>query len=164
MINQDFKAISFGQNESGQCGQDVPIPLTKPTLINHLKNLNIIQIGCGKGHSLFLTENNEVYACGNNERGQLGIGSRLKWCKKLPKPKKIVYDGPPVKKIGCGNEFSALLDTDGHLYMFGMSEFGQLGYNPNTDCVYSARKVSFNAIADIRIVDFSCGSHHTVFF
>lgn len=159
-MNSNSKAFCFGQNENGQCGQDALIPFTKPTLIEHLRNLNIVQISCGEKHSLFLTDTNEVYACGCNAFGQLGIANGNQM---VTKPSKIIHDVAPIKKIGCGQNFSVLLDTDGNLYTFGSSKFGQLGYNPNNDCVYSPNIVSFPK-TDVKIIDFSCGTNHTVHF
>lgn len=126
-INSNLKALSFGHNDNGQCGQIGLTPLNRPTLIEHLKNVNIVQVACGEKHSLFLTEDNKVYACGSNEHGQLGMGSRLQWYKMAKKPNLISYYGSPIKKIGCGRKFSVLLDSDGHLHTCGSSKFGQLG-------------------------------------
>lgn len=167
-INTNKKALCFGYNDEGQCGQDERIPYDKPTLIKNLEELNITQVACGAKHSLFLTEQSEVYACGSNRHGQLGIGRRLKCVNMLTKPKLIDYHGPPIKKIGCGKDFSVLLAVDGSLYTFGSTKFGQLGmiganiysyilfffiqkfcyqfdffagFDPNLDCVYSPMKV-----------------------
>lgn len=39
----------------------------------------------------------------------------------------IDYNGAPIVQIGCGGDFSAILDIDGNLYTFGFPEYGQLG-------------------------------------
>lgn len=127
LINKNQKALCFGHNEKGQCGQDELFPYDKPTLIKHLENVSIIQVACGDKHSLFLTDTNEVYACGSNEHGQLGIASRLRHIKMVTKPILITRQVPPIKKIGCGQDFSVMLDIHGNLYTFGSAKFGQLG-------------------------------------
>jgi alpha-tubulin suppressor-like RCC1 family protein len=35
---------------------------------------NVIKIAAGHEHSLFLTADEKVYACGQNDQGQLGLG------------------------------------------------------------------------------------------
>ena len=41
-----------------------------------MKDKNIKQIFCFQNHSLILKKNGEVYAMGNNEYGQLGLGDK----------------------------------------------------------------------------------------
>lgn len=36
----------------------------------------VIQVAAGHHHTLFLTQSGDVWACGRNSRGQLGLGSR----------------------------------------------------------------------------------------
>lgn len=160
-----MKASSFGDNESGQCGHVQLVPYKTPTQIEQLNDLNIVQVSCGDNHSLFLTDTGEVYGCGDNKRGQLGIETQHQT---ITEPQKIFES---IKKIGCGQNFSVLLDTNGNLLTFGASEVGQLGYNPNLNLVHSPTIVSsFKYISDegeksldnIKIIDFSCGANHTV--
>lgn len=124
MINEDLKAFSFGRNLNGQCGHKKLQVFNKPKLIQALKDVNIIAAACGRGHSLFLSDMGAVYACGDNKNGQLGVGKKQSVVKE---PIRIRYDGPPICKIGCGAEFSVILDIDGNLHTFGHPEFGQLG-------------------------------------
>ncbi|CAK9252531.1 unnamed protein product, partial [Sphagnum jensenii] len=44
----------------------------KPTLNEYLNNEFVIDISCGGGHSLVLTNYGEVYAWGSNKRGHIG--------------------------------------------------------------------------------------------
>lgn len=39
----------------------------------------------------------------------------------------VQHKGPPIQMIGCGAEFSAVVDIKGNLYTFGSPEYGQLG-------------------------------------
>lgn len=123
----DWKVFSFGRNQSGQCGQEELRTFHTPQLIAGLSHLNIVQAAAGAKHSLFLTDEGAVYACGENKNGQLGIGTRYAKRDIITKPMKIDYNGAPIVQIGCGGEFSAILDINGNLYTFGLPEFGQLG-------------------------------------
>lgn len=126
LIDENYKALSFGKNHKGQCGQkNLHEIIYKPKVIPGLKNVNVIQAACGNHHTLFLTDTGTVYACGDNKNGQLGIGPKNTGI--VPTPTRIHYNGPPICKIGCGAAFSVILDINGNLHTFGCPEFGQLG-------------------------------------
>lgn len=40
---------------------------------------------------------------------------------------RLFSSGKPIVKVGCGAEFSMILDCHGGLYSFGLPEYGQLG-------------------------------------
>lgn len=42
--------------------------------IEFFDHIKIKQISCGRYHTLFLTQEGEVYACGQHSLGQLGLG------------------------------------------------------------------------------------------
>lgn len=117
--------MSFGENSHGQLGQPKLEIYTQPTLIDGLKKVKIIQAACGRHHSLFLSDDGVVYACGDNAKGQCGLGTIS--TTPVLKPKRIKYYGPPIIKVGCGAFFSVILDNKGNLHTFGLPEYGQLG-------------------------------------
>jgi alpha-tubulin suppressor-like RCC1 family protein len=47
------------------------VPNTRLKMFDHIK---IKSISCGRYHTLFLTQDGKLYACGQNKLGQLGIG------------------------------------------------------------------------------------------
>lgn len=125
MINAKGAALSLGQNKQFQSGLSKASEIYDiPTIIPKLIGVNIIQAACGRHHSLFLSDGGQVYACGDNSKGQCGIGSTTKF---VEFPQSIKYDGPKIMKISCGADFSVILDVDGNMYAFGLPEFGQLG-------------------------------------
>lgn len=116
----------MGQNKRFECGQESPSKIYEiPTIIPKLNGINIIQAACGRHHSLFLSDKGQVYACGDNSKGQCGAGSTTK--APITSPKLIKYDGPNIIKIDCGADFSVILDVNGNIYAFGLPEYGQLG-------------------------------------
>jgi hypothetical protein len=74
--------FAFGFNGFGQCGAGSSEDVLLPQRIDqiHVEDLQerevgrITQVCCGAMHSLLLSEDGLVLACGNNESGQLGLG------------------------------------------------------------------------------------------
>jgi alpha-tubulin suppressor-like RCC1 family protein len=67
--------LSTGQNDYGQLGDgNSEYGLISKPLVNvSLSNDKLISISAGRGHSLALDGNGNVYAWGKNDRGQLGV-------------------------------------------------------------------------------------------
>lgn len=85
-------------------------------------------------------------------------------------------------KVGCGAEFSVLLDCKGTLYSFGLPEYGQLGHNTNGEYIERAGAINFATVKQPKAImtfvektknkveilpkpeirDFACGTNHTV--
>ena len=58
----------------GQLGQGLNVlSSSQPLQIAKLKGVDIQSVSCGQNHSLFLSSNGTVYACGNGFYGQLGL-------------------------------------------------------------------------------------------
>lgn len=116
MIDENWKVFSFGRNAFGQCGHEKLQAFNTPTLIEDLHHVNVVQAAAGAKH-----------ACGENKYGKLGIGTKFAKRECIAKPMQINYIGPPIVQIGCGGDFSVILDIEGNLYTFGFPEYGQLG-------------------------------------
>uniref|UniRef100_A0A336MC17 CSON014833 protein n=1 Tax=Culicoides sonorensis TaxID=179676 RepID=A0A336MC17_CULSO len=180
LINIEGKAFGLGQNANSQLGHENLGVYHAPTPIPELDGYNIISAATGRCHTLFLTDMGTVLACGENKSGQCGIG---KISPMVNKPTLIKYSGLPIVKVGCGADFSVLLDSKGYLHAFGLPEYGQLGNNTEGKYFITANKLSFhyetipkrivmyvdkdktghfNAIHGVKIEDFSCGPNHTV--
>lgn len=67
-------------------------------------------IGTFNNYSVFLKDG-DIYACGNNRKNRLGIGSDDKVFKPMPVP-----FTPKVIKVACGATHLVLLDSDHFAY------------------------------------------------
>ncbi|CAG9798752.1 unnamed protein product [Chironomus riparius] len=180
LISMDRKALTFGRNTMGQLGQPELKTYEKPTPVAGLEGFDIIDAACGRNHTLFLTDTGLVFAAGDNKSGQCGVGSTTPM---ITKATRINYNGPPIIKVGCGAEFSVILDIKGNLHTFGLPEYGQLGHNTDGKYFITSSKMSFHfetspkrvplyiekakdghvtPVDDVQIVDFSCGANHSV--
>ncbi|CAH2103711.1 unnamed protein product [Euphydryas editha] len=180
LVSDEGEVYTFGRNTCGQLGFGDTTTRNVPEAVPTLKGFNIIQAAAGRNHSLFVTDTGTVYACGDNKSGQCGLGNTTP---QILKPTRIRYTGAPIVKVGCGAEFSMILDCNGALHSFGLPEYGQLGHNTDGKYFLTSTKLSYHfetipkhiafffekskdghvtPIKDVVIVDFSCGNNHTV--
>ena len=79
-------------------------------------------IAAGWKHNLAVSGRGELYAWGNNRRGQLGDGS----AENKSTPVKI-GDASDWKHTAAGSSFSLAINAEGQLYAWGENNRGQLG-------------------------------------
>ena len=75
-VTSDGITFGWGRNDFGQLGIGTKkeAAVSKPVRLKHLQDKKIVMTAAGEAHSLFLTDLGEIYSCGFNEFGELGIG------------------------------------------------------------------------------------------
>lgn len=76
IVTEDGKVLTWGRNDRGQLGHGDTIRRDEPTEVESLKDYEIVSGAVGRGHTLFLTSKGQVFGCGDNKMGQLGIGNQ----------------------------------------------------------------------------------------
>ncbi|XP_077177710.1 secretion-regulating guanine nucleotide exchange factor isoform X1 [Paroedura picta] len=121
----------WGANSYGQLGldhkQDVLLPQALKEFAGSPKTLR--NVAGGGGHSAVITDAGELFLCGQNKNGQLGLNHiedvlHFTLCSSLA--------GFPVVQVACGWDFTIILTESGHVLSCGSNSFGQLGvpYTP----------------------------------
>ena len=115
-IDNENQAWGFGSNIHGELGLNKRWKaIYRPTKIKNPKKVK--SVAFGYLHSLFLDEDGNVWSCGSNEQGQLGLEDNLQ----RKKPEKI--EGlPPIKSVSCGYYFSTFLDINGVIWTTGLDQ------------------------------------------
>lgn len=139
----------------------------------------IVDIVCGKSSSYFINQNGELYSCGSNEFGQLGLKKEV-YNKNIYSNEDyyICYDvvfptivtnlsKMKVKKIVSGEShcLAIIEETNNHLtsiWSWGFNKYGQLGNNNIQDINLPNRIDYINKYESCRIVDISCGAFHSL--
>ena len=129
-----------------------------------LKGKRIVDISAGKNYTVALDEEGKVYACGNNEDGQLGDGtttnSPLTIC---ISDKENELKGKKIISISAGGRYTVALDEEGKVYTWGYNYDGQLGDGTTTNSVLPiCISDKENELKGKRIVNISAGYGHTV--
>ena len=127
-IDAERNAWSCGSNDHGQLGISANDRSNKfkPTKINHLPNIK--SVSSSYSYSLFLDTNGEVWSCGFNHTGQLGLGDKISRFT----PEKI-KNIPKIQYISVGGAHSLLLDVNESTWACGYNGNGQLGIGNNVN-------------------------------
>ncbi|XP_076332376.1 secretion-regulating guanine nucleotide exchange factor-like isoform X2 [Tachypleus tridentatus] len=122
-----IEVVSWGANSHGQLGQSHTEDVKTPQKITNLFTLMpaVKSVTGGGGHTLLLLENGQVFSCGNNEKGQLGLGSEEHNITTFQPISE--FHGHVIKQVACGWDFSLAVTATGHVYSWGSNSYGQLG-------------------------------------
>ncbi|KAM9801626.1 putative E3 ubiquitin-protein ligase HERC6 [Neosynchiropus ocellatus] len=149
--------ICWGDNSSGQLG-----PEFSPGLGVRSWRLQreVSLISCGERHTLVLTGDGSVLACGHNSHGQLGCG--------FDDDRTAVSRGHGIEipgfvvTTGCGRNHSlAVSSSCGEVYSWGAKDDGQLGLLPHK-WMFCDKPSVVSFLAPFAVVQVSCGDSHSV--
>jgi hypothetical protein len=131
--------------------------LIRSALIEEICNKGIVHIETGHFYAIVRTRNGQIYCWGDNNYGQLGIGSTSS-SKHKPelnqylKSKNVIY-------ICCGVRHSLALTVDGDVYSWGDNTYGQVGNGTFEKVQTIPSKIdSFN---NKKIKAIACGGNHS---
>ncbi|MDT7949277.1 MAG: hypothetical protein RQ897_13140 [Thermoflexus sp.] len=127
-LTESGEVYAWGGNEKGQLGLGDAKDRRRPTKVPGLARVKSIAVGGGLIFALALTESGEVYAWGQNERGQLGLGDRED---RLTPTKVPGLTG--IKAVAAGHSHSLALTESGEVYAWGRNDKGQLGLGDTED-------------------------------
>lgn len=134
VLNNKGQVYSFGDNFSGKLGltgnydtietEEGNILVVIPTLIKGFNN--IVKVIAGFDFSFLINDIGQVYAFGDNNYGQLGLGDKVD--RDIPTLIPNLFD---IVDIATSLGGTLALDNKGNVYAFGTGSFGQLGLGHN---------------------------------
>lgn len=137
----DLGAVNF-DTSTGSLASVRRRPVLWPWAVGQgpLSHERVVAISAGFGHSLCLTAKGEVFACGYNDRGQLGLGHRIN-CAQFTKVTGLT--GRTTVQVACGAQHNiarVIVESESaqssssskeegqcELYVWGNGALGQLG-------------------------------------
>lgn len=152
----DATLWAWGDNSLGALAQPESVAKSDiPLVVANTGSLTAI--AAGGSHSMALAQDGTVYAWGNNERGQLGLGDVA-----IRRTPTAVPLTAKATAIGAGNEHSlAVTVGDGQVWTWGWNVFGGLG-NGEQGQPTQAYPNPGRAIGVVGIAEVSGGDFHSL--
>ncbi|ETR71995.1 MAG: hypothetical protein OMM_02059 [Candidatus Magnetoglobus multicellularis str. Araruama] len=162
-LSGDGHVLAWGGNDYGQLGNGTGASSFVPVYVLNEDNLpfeDVIAIASGTNHVLLVTENNELWAWGNNENGQLANSVALSYNRPirvagLPSSHRIV-------QTAAGYAHSLVLLDNGEIWAWGDNTFGQLGIGDSVSAMNPTQVVQEDGTPLTNIVSIAAGAFHSL--
>ncbi|GMF22701.1 unnamed protein product [Phytophthora lilii] len=164
------EVFSWGSGRHGQLGLGNDLLQTNcPKRIDALKDTTVANVFCGWEHSVFRSVSEEVFTCGNNRHGQLGVeqtpakevaGVKRKQVNALPIQVMDASDDTAslrAVQLDCGWHFVLCLTDSRELVAWGKGSHGQLGLG----VFENASRPQLLPFSHI-VRQIACGSEHSM--
>ncbi|TMW60609.1 hypothetical protein Poli38472_000651 [Pythium oligandrum] len=155
VVTESGELYTFGMNDCGQLGLDHTQHVATPQLVKSLDGYEVSMVSCGLYHTVVCTAGGELFSCGKNDYGQLGLGHS----RQVKVPTQVLLPNEIVCFVACGYYHSIVLTTTGHTYSFGRNDYGQLGIGTK---VHQNVPNVVALSANTRMIRATCGCYHTV--
>ena len=115
-------------------------------------------------HSVVFTAEGDIFSWGRGAFGRLGHNDELDRISPTLIARDYFLNSPAVA-VAAGKAHTAVITSDGNLWLWGWNEYGQLGSGqagPTTSGLAPARLEYRVAFEDFRVNNVSCGGLHTL--
>lgn len=156
VVTDAGELFSFGRNQNGQLGHGTTIDDLEPRRVAALEGKTVTKVACGAEHSVCCTSDGDVYAWGWGRYGNIGDGGT----EDRHVPTRVEgSDGMKATHVACGWRHSCCVDTEGILWTWGWSKYGQLGHGDQCD---QLRPKKVDSLSGRSIVLVAGGWRHTL--
>jgi alpha-tubulin suppressor-like RCC1 family protein len=161
-LSGDGHVMTWGGNTNGQLGNATFESSYTPVYVLNEFNEpfeNVTSIASGTSHVLLLTEQNELWAWGKNENGQLANNTPTSY----NRPIRIV--GLPsnrIVQIAAGDAHSMVLLDNGEIWSWGDNAFGQLGIGDDVSALIPTQVRQENGEPLTNIISIAAGAFHSL--
>ena len=161
-LNDQGSIWVWGRGRQLGAGEDKADSIVMPAIID-LEGKKAIQISAGDTHTACVTADGSLYAWGDNECGQLGVGDDDDRAVPTLVPTTML-DGKLAAQVSAGCDHTVCLTMDGALYSWGGNRYGQLGqHDPHHDLFLEfADPAPVAGLHNILVAQVSAGLEHTV--
>lgn len=144
--------FACGSNKKGQLGvASFTSMMREPKAMYpvRVEIKNVLSVTCGAEYTMVLT-NDGLFGCGDNSKGQLGLGDT----KDRQELTRIPIEN--VLSVACGVNHTFILTSDGILFVCGDNSYGQLGLGD------TETRMSPTRSAMVNVISFSLGTNHSI--
>ncbi|KAJ3440653.1 regulator of chromosome condensation [Anaeramoeba flamelloides] len=122
VVTSDGKVYAMNRSLYGQLGLGDFKSKQKPTRVTFFDNKPLKSVCCGYLQTYFLCKNGDLYTCGRNHSGQLGLGDY-----KDRNTPTLCYQNVERVYSGVSGYHFFFITKDGKVFTCGRNDFGQLG-------------------------------------
>ncbi|TPX36033.1 hypothetical protein SmJEL517_g01710 [Synchytrium microbalum] len=148
---------AFGGGLQGQCGVGGASKDIGVRVVAALQGVRIEGVCAGGWHTV-VCSGGDVYACGMDDKGQLGLAENEEPVTDQTVPQLLDRDFGASVKVACGSKHTVLVTEDGDVYSVGWNKYGQCG-SADGERVEKFHRVVFER--DVKAVDVVCGDWNT---
>lgn len=149
--------IQGGTEIVGQLGHGNTAMYRAPKKVSYFDGIAVSQVACGEDFTVILTLSGEVYSCGSNYYGCLGVGDTNDDA--LTPVRIDSLDNIPIHNIACGDSHVVALTKEKNIYTWGCGEYGRLGLGNEED--FSSPQLVNLPVGYSAIVAITCGRDNT---
>jgi alpha-tubulin suppressor-like RCC1 family protein len=150
-ITRSNVSFCWGYNGNGQLGDGTMTAAGRAAPVRVLGGLSWKQLSGGAEHTCGVTQADQVYCWGLNDKGQLGIGNTARRLQPVP-----VSGGRQFRQVDAGGFHTCAVTTANLAYCWGLNFRGALGDGTTTD------RLTPGAVAGQRRFDHvNAGAYHT---
>ncbi|KAK1941512.1 PH [Phytophthora citrophthora] len=162
LITDDRHLYTFGHGECGRLGHGTEEDCLDPRPVVYFSSLiaaegvgigGIVDVSCGREHTMAVTANGKLFAFGWGEAGRLGTGETGSSLY----PSRVELTN--ISTVACGREHTLALTRKGRVFAFGAGFGGRLGNGSERD---EELPSLVEDLEDYRIAAIDAGECHSV--
>ncbi|KAG5974843.1 hypothetical protein E4U55_008002 [Claviceps digitariae] len=131
-----------------------------PVRIEGLRNIK--ELSAGMNHVLALTTSGDVYAWGSGQQAQLGRRLVQRHQYESLTPRMVDLPKKGIVKIFAGFNHSFALDRQGHVWTWGLNNFGQTGIPATDENLHIGNPTMVQGLEGYAIRHMAGGFHHSL--
>nr|CAD7462118.1 unnamed protein product [Timema tahoe] len=126
--------------------------ILSPRELKFSKATQVQQVACGTNHTAVVTNDGQVYTCGNNDFSQLGHNKPRKRLEQVDGLSAYV-----INNVACGMAHSVAVNEWGQVFSWGSNVYGQLGMGIS-DTLLVPKVIK--TLATCNVIQITCGLNH----
>ncbi|KAM9723342.1 inhibitor of Bruton tyrosine kinase [Menidia menidia] len=119
----------------------------------------IKQVVLCKFHSVFLSQNGQVFTCGHGQGGRLGHGDEQTYLVPRMVEGLMSYH---CSMVAAAKDHTVVLTEEGYVFTFGLNTYHQLGLNPPPAYAHVPKQVYSKSLKGTTVIGVAAGRFHTV--
>ena len=172
IITNRGRLYTFGNNANGKTGHNTNKGIInypkQVERLNNKRNFRVENVCIGKSSMGIILNTGEVYVCGDNHRGNIGLGLSSGDTLLLTKINNFnpsLKRNEKIKKIYLGFNHSFFITSENRIYSCGNNTNGRTGLNLDSGNTLIPTQLNLfepELKKNIDIVNISCGSSHSI--